>query len=130
MKPVIINKALLATVTIILSVLTCFGQYNPSDLPGIWGKQINGRTMTLTILADNKYQVEFAGDEETDVWGSYELTGHQITLNDDGGDYSADVPGVYEFDVSDTSITFTEVNDPITGRSMLMEGTWTKVKDG
>jgi len=86
--------------------------------------------MTLTILADNKYQVEFAGDEETDVWGSYELTGHQITLNDEGGDYSADVPGVYEFDVSDTSITFTEVNDPITGRSMLMEGTWTKVKDG
>jgi len=96
---------------------------------GKWAKYINGRTMTFVLSSDNKYQVEFAGDEETDVWGSYEILGDQITFNDEGGEYSADVAGVYTFEVDDTSLTFTAVNDPVTGRSMLVAGSWTKIPD-
>jgi hypothetical protein len=130
MKLVNIKRALLATSIIIFSFLTCYGQVAPSDrVVGRWAKLINGRTMTFTLSPDNKYQVEFAGDEETDVWGSYEILGDQITFNDEGGEYSADVAGVYTFKVDDTSLTFTIVNDPVTGRSMLLEGTWTKTGD-
>ena len=87
---------------------------------------MNERSVTFTISSDHKYQVEFAGDAEIDVVGSYEISGTQITFNDEGGEYSSDVAGVYEFKVSDTAISFTEVNDPVYGRSMLVAGSWSK----
>jgi hypothetical protein len=31
--------------------------------------------------------------------------------------------------VSDTSISFTNVDDPVNGRSMLVEGTWSKAAE-
>ena len=73
--------------------------------------------------------MEFAGDEEIDVYGSYEISGNQITFTDEGGDYSSDSSGTYEFKVADASISFTNVDDPVNGRSMLLEGTWSKAAD-
>ena len=96
---------------------------------GTWKKVIDVNTITLTFLADNKTEVEFTGDGVVDVFGSYEISGKQITLNDEGGDYAADVPGVYEFEVNETSLTFTTVDDPVQGRNMLLEGTWSKAPE-
>jgi len=105
------------------------GQNAPSDqVVGEWTKELNGRTLTFTLTADKKYQVEFAGDEEVDVFGSYVISGKQITFTDEGGDYSSDSSGTYEFEVSDTSLTYTNVDDPVSGRSMLVEGAWSKSK--
>ena len=115
---------------LLFSVLTCYGQNDASDqVVGKWTKELNERTFTFTLTSDKKYQVEFAGDDEIDVYGSYEVSGKQITFTDEGGEYSSDTSGVYEFKVSDTSITFTNVDDPVNGRSMLVEGTWSKAAD-
>ncbi len=74
----------------------------------------------------SKYQVEFAGDSEIDVWGSYVIDGMQITFNDEGGEYGSDVAGVYEFEATETSLTFSVVDDPVYGRSILLDGSWSK----
>jgi len=127
MKSTIYSRTLLVATALFFSVLTCIGQNAPSDkVVGKWTKELNGRTFTFNLTSDNKFQVEFAGDEEVDVYGSYVISGMQITFTDEEGDYSSDSSGAYEFKVSDTSITFTNVNDPVDGRSMLVEGTWTK----
>jgi hypothetical protein len=127
MKSAFILRSLLLTTAFLFSILTCKGQNDPTDqVVGTWTKSFNERSVTFTISADHKYQVEFAGDSEIDVWGSYVIDGMQITLNDEGGEYGSDVAGVYEFKVSETSIIFSVVDDPVYGRSILMEGSWSK----
>ena len=126
MKPAICTRTILLISVLLFSVVTCKGQDDPSDgVVGKWTKLIDERTITFTISSDNKYQVEFTGDADADVLGSYVISGTQITFNDKAGDYSADVPGVYEFKANDTSLTLTEVDDPVQGRRMLVEGSWT-----
>ena len=128
MKSAIITRSLLITTAILFSILTCNAQDDSSDLVvGKWTKLFNERSVTFSLSSDNKYQVEFAGDAEVDVWGSYVISGTQITFNDEGGEYSSDAAGVYEFKLSDASLTFTNVNDPVYGRSILIEGSWSKI---
>ena len=115
MKSAFILRSLLLTTALLFSILTCKGQNDPTDqVVGTWTKSFNERSVTFTMSADHKYQVEFAGDSEIDVWGSYVIDGMQITFNDEGGEYGSDVAGVYEFKVS--------------GRSMLVKGTWSTSK--
>ena len=130
MKSNIFTRTLLVMAALLFSVLTCYGQNDASDqVVGKWTKELNERTFTFTLTSDKKYQVEFAGDDEIDVYGNYEISGKQITFTDEGGEYSSGSSGVYEFKVSDTSISFTNVDDPMNGRSMLVEGTWSKATD-
>jgi hypothetical protein len=127
MKSASSTRTLLLIATMLFSILTCYGQNDPSDqVAGTWTKLLGERSITLTLSTDKKFQVEFAGDDEVDVWGSYVISGTQITFKDEGGDYSSNVEGVYEFKASDTSITFTKINDPVEGRSMLLAGSWSK----
>jgi hypothetical protein len=126
-KSAIISRILLLTSAFLFSILTCNGQDAPSDqVVGTWTKTFNERSVSFTISSDHIFQVEFAGDSEIDVWGSYEIDGMQITFTDEGGEYGSDVPGIYEFKVSETSLTFSVVNDPVYGRSILMDGSWSK----
>jgi hypothetical protein len=127
MKSTNITRKILVISVLLFSIVTCKGQNDPSDgVVGIWTKTSDERTITLTITADHKYQVEFTGNADVDVLGSYVISGIQITFTDEGGEYSADEPGVYEFKLSDTSLSFTTVDDPSYGRSMLVEGSWSK----
>jgi hypothetical protein len=113
------------------SFLTCMGREEPSDLlAGKWTRVMNGRTCTLILTSDNKFQVEFVGDAESDVWGSYVISGEQITFNDEGGQYGSGEAGSYQFQVNEKSLTFTKENDPVYGRSVLVEGTWSKAGAG
>lgn len=130
MKSLILFKTPLVIAALFISILTCYGQQEPSDLlEGKWTKNLNGRTITYTLLPDSKYQVDFVADEGTDVWGTYTISGNLFTVNDEGGEYSADVPGVYECEVDDKSLVFKEIDDPLDGRRMLMEGTWSRDGD-
>ena len=126
MKSTICTRTILLISVLLFSIVTCQGQDKPSDgVVGKWTKLINERTITFTISSDNKYQVEFTGNADADVLGSYEISGNQITFKDKAGEYSADEPGIYEFKANDTSLIFTEVDDPVPGRRMLVEGSWT-----
>ena len=129
MKSAISIRTLLVITALLSSILTCHGKDDPSDLlVGKWTKLFNERTVTFTMTSDNKFQVEFVGDDGLDVWGSYAISGTQITFNDEGGEYSSGEAGVYEFKVSDSSLTLTEVDDPVYGRRTLVEGNWSKAK--
>ena len=130
MKSVISSKSPLVIAALFFSVLTCYAQQETSDLlVGEWTKTFNGSTITFTITADSKYQVDFVENGSVDVWGSYTISGNKITFSDEGGDYSADVPGTYEFQVDKTSLTFKESDDPLEGRRVLMVGGWSKAED-
>jgi hypothetical protein len=130
MKPAIFSRALSAITVLLFSVVTCFGQDNPGDpLMGKWTKSMNGASASFVISSDTEWEVEFTGDDELDVWGSYAIAGNKITFTDEGGQYSSDQPGVYEYKVDDASLIFSIVDDPVNGRSMLVEGTWTKAGD-
>ena len=130
MKSVLFTKALLLISALFFSILTCNGQEDPSDqLVGKWTKLSNETTVTFVITSDNKWEVEFTGDDEVDVYGSYVISGTQITFNDEGGEYSSDVAGVYEFKVSGAALTYTTVDDPVYGRNILVEGSWSKAKE-
>lgn len=127
MNPSILKRTFLVIPAFLLSILTCAAQDDPSDaLTGTWTKKLNQRAITIKINSDHTYQVEFAGDAEIDVFGSCEISGTQVTFNDEGGEYGADVPGTYEFKVNGTTVTFTEVDDPVYGRRSLLEGNWSK----
>lgn len=129
MKSSILSKSVLAVIAILFSTLTCLGQNDPSDkVAGTWIKTTDMGSVTLTISADKEYEVEFTGDGTADVTGSYVISGQQITFTDEGGDYSSNSSGVYEFLVSD-SLRFTKVNDPVDGRSRLIVGAWGKAAD-
>lgn len=122
-------RMLLAITVFLFSTVTGDGKEPSSDpLVGSWTKSANERTITFAIKSDHTYTVEFAGDEEVDVKGSYVISGTQITFNDDAGDYSSPEPGVYEFEVSESSVKFIKINDPAYGRSMLVEGNWSKAE--
>jgi len=131
MKQAFLSKTLIAAAMLLFSITACYGQDDPYDLvEGTWTKSMGGRIMKFTLKADHTYQVDFTGDEGTDVSGKFEISGTRITFNDDEGDYSENAPpGVYEFKVSDGSLVFTEADDPLGGRSMLIEGSWKKAGD-
>lgn len=130
MKAVTSFRTRIMLTALLFTFVTCHGKEQPSDqLVGTWTKSLNERTVTFTITADFTYTVEFAGDEKIDVKGSYVISGSQITFNDEAGEYSSDEPGVYEFEAGDTSLIFTRINDPVYGRSMLVEGSWAKASE-
>lgn len=121
------TRTILLVTALLFAIVTCYGNDDPSDLLlGKWTKSLNERTITFRILPDLKFQVDFAGDAEIDVFGSYVISGDQITFTDEGGAYSSEEPGVYRFEVNDNTLTFTPVDDPVYGRSILMEGAWSK----
>ena len=124
MKSGILSRTVITSFVLLLSTLVCFGQDNPADqVVGNWIKSSNMGSVTFTISADQKWEVEFTGDNTADVFGTYVISGKQITFTDKGGDYSSDSDGVYEFELSD-SLRFTKVNDPMDGRSRLVVGAW------
>ena len=130
MKSSILSKAAIAVFAILFSTLACYGQNEPSDqIAGNWIKTSAMGSVTFTISADQKWEVEFTGDDKADVYGAYVISGKQITFTDEGGDYSSDSDGVYEFEVSD-SLRFTKVNDPVDGRSRLVAGAWARSAEG
>lgn len=130
MKRVLILRALLAVTALLISITLCFGQEDPSDLmAGTWTKPMGERAIKFTLKADHTYQVDFAGDDGIDVYGRFEISGSQITFNDEGGDYSADVPGSYNFEVDDITLKLSVADDPVNGRSMLMTGNWKRAGD-
>lgn len=121
------SRTFLVASALLFSIVTCMGQDKPSDqLEGTWIKSVNGGTVTFTISPEQKWEVEFTGGDEADVYGTYVISGTQITFTDKGGVYSSDASGTYEFKVDDPSLTFTKVNDPVDGRSMLVAGNWAK----
>ena len=130
MKSTNSTRTLLVITVLLFSIITCYGQNDSSDpVVGKWTKIMNERSISFTMMSDHKYQVEFIGGDEIDVYGTYVISGTQITFTDEDGEYAADVPGVYKFQVSGTSLTFTAIDDPVGGRSMLVEGTWSKASD-
>lgn len=127
MRSNIYTRTLLIVTVMLFSIVTSKGMENPSDLiVGKWTKPFNERSITFSIFSDSRFEVEFAGDEGIDVWGSYVISGTKITFNDEGGEYSSAVAGVYGFVVDETSLRLTEENDPVYGRKLLVEGSWTK----
>ena len=130
MKSSMLHRTFLSFAVVFLFFLMSDGKATPSDPPvGSWTKSLNERTVTFAINADQTYTVEFVGDEAIDVKGSYVISGNQITFKDESGDYSSDEPGVYEFQLGESAVEFTPVDDPVYGRSVLVTGTWSKAKD-
>lgn len=115
------------TSVLIFACATSFGQGNlAKQLVGKWTRTFNEREVSFVMTAEQKYEVEFAGDERVDVFGSYEISGKKITFNDEGGEYGSNETGVYEFKLEGNTISFTEVDDPVYGRRLLVEGEWTR----
>jgi hypothetical protein len=122
-------RTVILIATLLFSAVSAFGQDDQSKLlVGKWTKAFQDRTVTFTLSADNKFEVEFTGDDKADVLGSYVTSGTKLTLTDEGGDYSSGSSGIYEFKVSDSSLTLTEVDDPVEGRSMVTSGSWSKAR--
>jgi hypothetical protein len=126
MKSIYFSRTLLVAAALLFSILSCFGQNDPAEqVVGTWLKVVDVNKITMTLTDDNKTEVEFTGDDVIDVYGSYKVSGAQITLTDEGGDYSSGTSGIYEFKLNDNKMTLTIVDDPVNGRSMLVQGTWT-----
>jgi len=127
MKAKLTSKTLLVISVLVFSMLNAYAQDETSDqLVGTWTKSMNGSSAHFMISSDQTWEVEFTGDNKADVFGSYTIAGNQITFTDKGGNYSSGTSGVYEFQVDDTSLNFTIVDDPVSGRSMVVKGTWTR----
>jgi len=85
----------------------------------------DGFLMTFTFTEDNKYEADFEGDSEKDVWGSYSISGNQITFNDEGGAFHV-TPGVYNYALTADQLAFTVTDDTGEGRKEAIIGTWSR----
>lgn len=129
MKSIVNSKALVLLATFMFCTMSSYGQDDPSaKLVGTWTKSSQGSTYTIVMTADHKYEVDFIGDSGAEVIGSFKVTGKQVTFTDEGGDYGSGTSGSYEFKLGENSITFTEVDDAVDGRRVLVEGEWAKAK--
>jgi hypothetical protein len=129
MKSVSVTKILVVISALFLPLVTCIAQNDPADqVVGTWIKKTDMSTITLTFKADKKVEVEFTGDDVVDVYASYDISGKKITFQDEGGEYSSGTAGFYEFELGENSVTFTIVDDPVEGRSMMLAGTWSKAQ--
>lgn len=114
----------------IFSLATCKGQDDSSgQVVGTWTKSFDEVSIAFSILPDQTFEVEFTGDDEPDVTGSYRVSGTQITFTDEGGEQSSGESGTYTFKAGEGTLTFTMVDDPVEDRSMLLQGTWSKAGD-
>ena len=53
-----------------------------SDLQGTWGKGDSA----ITFMSDKTYTIETSSKGDTaDAWGTYSITGNQLTMTDSGG---------------------------------------------
>lgn len=129
MKATFLTRTILLAGAFIFIVLTCSGQDDPPEVVATWTKSTNMGSVTLVVKPDQTWEVKFTGGEDPDVFGSYTISGKQITFTDEGGDYSSDTSGVYEFTLGDGSITFKKIDDPSEGRSTLVIGEWSKALD-
>jgi hypothetical protein len=131
MKALHTLKSLLAIFALLFIILNSYAQDEPSNQwVGTWTKSMNEASVQFMISSDNTWEVEFTGDDEADVYGTYQISGNQITLTDKGGEYSSDSSGDYVFQVDNDSLKFTTVDDPVDGRRMLVAGTWTLAREG
>jgi hypothetical protein len=123
-------RFLLVIPVMLFSTLSCVEKKEVPENPliGDWTKVIQGRICTVTFTFDHKWQVEFADDAGIDVWGSYIVSGDQITIIDEGGPYTSEESGVYRFQATSSSLTLTVVSDEVEGRRTVIEGVWTRVQ--
>ncbi len=108
---------------------TIAAQDQDSPVVGKWKKHLNGATMTFVLDKDMNYTVDFEGDGNVEVRGTFKIDGNQITFNDKPGGYASPDPGIYNYKIENDKITFVIKEDPTVGRSGLLAGTWTKAKE-
>jgi hypothetical protein len=130
MKATLFSRTILLVSALIFSIATCKGQDDSSgQVVGTWIKSFDEVSIAFSILPDQTFEVEFTGDDEPEVTGSYRISGTRITFTDEGGERSSGTSGTYTFKAGEGTLTFTIVDDPAEGRSMLLQGTWSKAGD-
>lgn len=92
-----------------------------SELVGDWTTELPGPEGNLvkiqvTFQANGTYQVDLNLDGSSDIQGKYEISGDQISIQDDPGDNACDEKGVYKFSTSGNQTTLERINDGCTGR--------------
>lgn len=92
-------------------------------IAGTWVRE--GTTVMITFDEEGKYQVDFTGDGETNVWGTCEIKKETLIFNDEKGEAS-EFPGEYKWSLSENKLTFTLINDPSDGRSLLVPAVWSR----
>ena len=90
-------------------------------IAGSWVRE--GTTIKITFNEEGKYEVDFTGDGETNVWGTCEVKKESLIFNDEKG-MASEFPGKYEWSLTEDKLTFTLINDPSDGRSSLLPGVW------
>jgi hypothetical protein len=130
MKAMNIAKALLLVTALVFFAATAQGQDQAADpVAGTWTKTVEGRTINFTMSPDHTFEVELTGDEEPDVWGSWNVSGTVLTVTDEGGEYGSNSSAQYEFEVIEDTLKLTVKFDAVDGRRELMRGTWNRVPD-
>ena len=90
-------------------------------IAGTWVRE--GTTVMITFDKEGKYQVDFTGDGEINVWGACEIKKETLIFNDEKG-MASEFPGEYKWSITENKLTFTLINDPTDGRSSLLTGVW------
>lgn len=85
------------------------------EVPGEDGKLYDSK---LSFDIDGNYQLDFAMDGQVNVRGKYELSGSRVTLWDVAGEFGcpSEMKGVYEIEVSETTLKVAVVSDDCEGR--------------
>ena len=102
----------------------CLGVSNlaaQSDFTGKWLTSFTDQEgqswkMQVEMKSDNTYAVDFNADGTTEIEGSYNIDGDQVTVQDVKGS-DCNGKGVYKFTVEGDQLTMITVKDECPGRS-------------
>lgn len=90
---------------------------------GSWKREFGGSQWSLAIKPNGETTLRRDGKVVVDTMMT--LKGNEVTFKDVTGDLAVDEPGVYQFVVEGTTMTFTVVNDQADGRKqVLTSGPW------
>lgn len=98
-----------------------------NSISGVWQQNnVNKRIVTKTFFPDSKFQTDFFGDTEMDVWGYYEVKSDTIVLKDIGG-AACPNEGIYQFELTNDTLRFIPILDNCDGRKIGFSGSWSRM---
>ena len=119
------SKLILASTFITL--LGACAMFQKTTTPSLVGTWSNSLGTVWAIKADGTFDVDLKHQGKRDAWGTYTISGDQVTLQRTGGinPKGCDGPGVYKFSHPDKdTLRFTLVSDACKLRKKNVLLTW------
>jgi hypothetical protein len=120
--------------SILVSIASCNDKKENSDngtIFGQWELKTPDATVELFVFQDSTFHVDVLMNQGVEVEGKIVLEENRATfINVQGTDsLSSDpTPGIYNYQITNDSVKFEKIDDPLSRRSNFLSQTWARIQ--